>query len=156
LQTEAKKRDIQIDLYLADGLPKILIDKEQIKQVSMNIILNAIQSIEGKGSAEIFTRLFVKNGSGQFVQIEVRDNGIGIPEGDLENIFNPFFTTKDDGNGLGLSICQQIVQEHGGYIVVESKVGEGTAFFVNLPVNPVNRAEAKSRSHVYEENFGNR
>jgi len=143
LETEAREKEVQIYRRLASSLPKIFIDKEQIKQVSMNIILNALQSIEGRGVVEVSTRLFTKNHSDQYIQIEIRDSGAGIPGGDLENIFNPFFTTKKDGGGLGLSISHQIVQEHGGYIVVESQVGKGATFFLNLPVRPPNQQEVK-------------
>lgn len=135
LQSQAKEKDVKIGLHMAAKLPKIFIDKEQIKQVCMNLILNAIQSIENGGSVEIGTHLYGENGSARFVQIEVRDMGIGIPEKDIENIFNPFFTTKKDGSGLGLSISHQIIKEHGGYMVVESQVGKGTSFFIRLPVS---------------------
>jgi two-component system, NtrC family, sensor kinase len=135
LQSQAKVKDVKIGLHMAPKLPKIFIDKEQIKQVCMNLILNAIQSIENGGSVEIGTHLYGENGSARFVQIEVRDTGIGIPEKDIENIFNPFFTTKKDGSGLGLSISHQIIKEHGGYMVVESQVGKGTSFFIRLPVS---------------------
>lgn len=138
LETQAKERGVQIYRRLAPDLPKIWIDKEQLKQVFMNIILNAIQSIEGGGVVEVTSRLFKKDGAGSFVQIGVCDSGAGIPEQDLENIFNPFFTTKKDGSGLGLSISHQIVQEHGGYILVESKPGEGTTFLVHLAIKPFN------------------
>ena len=151
LETEAKERDVEIDRGLAAKLPKIFIDKEQIKQVCMNIILNAIQSIEGSGVVEVATRLFARNGAEQFVQIGIRDSGVGIAEKDLENIFTPFFTTKKGGNGLGLSISHQIVQEHGGYVMVESRVGEGTAFFINLPVD---YQGARARPKVHEEDLG--
>ncbi len=154
LDTEAKEKEVQIYRRLAAGLPKIFIDKEQIKQVSMNLILNALQSIEGRGVVEVSTRLFTKNHSEQYIQIEIRDSGAGIPERDLENIFNPFFTTKKDGSGLGLSISHQIVQEHGGYIVVESQVGRGTTFFINLPTRPPSQQGAKDRPQVHEEDSG--
>ncbi len=144
LETQAKEKGIQIYRWLATGLPKIFIDKEQIKQVSMNIILNALQSIAGDGMVEVSTRLFTKNGSEQFVQIEVRDTGVGIPEKDLDNIFNPFFTRKEGGSGLGLSISHQIVQEHGGYIVVESQMEAGTTFYINLPVKNPDEGGGKS------------
>jgi len=140
LETEAKERGVQIYRRLAPDLPKVFVDKEQIKQVSMNVILNAIQSIEGEGVVEVSTRLFTRDGAERFVQIGVRDSGMGIPEKDIENIFNPFFTTKKGGSGLGLSISHQIVQEHRGYIIVESKVGEGTTFFVNLPIRQNHKA----------------
>jgi signal transduction histidine kinase len=153
LETEAKEKDVRIDLRLPPGLPKIFIDKEQIKQVCMNIIMNAIQSIEGEGVVGVTSRPYTKNGSEQFVQIEVRDTGVGIPERDLENIFNPFFTTKKDGNGLGLSISHQIVQEHGGYFLVESNVGKGTIFFINLPVGQLNHRGVNGHPQVHEKDF---
>jgi len=154
LETEAKDKDVKIEIHLGSALPKIFIDKEQIKQVCMNLILNAIQSIEGPGTVEISTRLFGENGSKRFAQIEIRDTGVGIPEKDIENIFNPFFTTKKDGSGLGLSISHQIVKEHGGYIVVESQVGRGTSFFVRLPVGYFPRQEVKPVPQSHEEDPG--
>jgi len=156
LESEAKEKDVSVNLRLGGGLPKIYIDKEQIKQVCMNIILNAIQSIEGEGIVGISTRPLGGNGSEEFVQIEVRDTGVGIPEKDLENIFDPFFTTKKEGNGLGLSISHQIVQEHGGYILVESKPGKGTTFFINLPVRHLAHQGAKARPQLHEEDSGRR
>ncbi len=140
LETEAKEKDVRLHLRLASGLPKIFIDKEQIKQVLMNVIINAIQSIEGGGDVEISTRIFSREGAERFVQIEVRDTGTGIEEEDLENIFNPFFTTKKEGCGLGLSISHQIIQEHAGHMMAESKLGEGTTFFINLPAKLSSRA----------------
>ena len=154
LETEAKERGVQIERRLAANLPRIFIDQEQIKQVCMNLILNAIQSIEGDGVLEVSSRLLTKNGSEEFVQIGVRDSGVGIPDKDLENIFNPFFTTKKEGSGLGLSISHQIVQEHGGYIVVESQVGKGTTFFINLPVKHLSQQGISGHPQVHEEGFG--
>lgn len=154
LETEAKEKEVQMYRNLAPGLPKIFIDKEQIKQVSMNVILNALQSIEGRGVVEVSTRLFTKNGGEQYVQIEVRDSGVGIPDKDLEDIFNPFFTTKKDGSGLGLSISHQIVQEHGGYIAVESQVEKGTTFFIHLPVRQPGPRKTEDRPEFHEENSG--
>ncbi len=151
LETEAKEKGVQIYRRFSNSLPKIFIDKEQIKQVSMNIILNALQSIEDEGVVEVSTQLFTRNGSEQFVQIGVRDSGVGIAEKDLEDIFTPFFTTKKEGSGLGLSISHQIVQEHGGHILVESKAGKGTTFFINLPVEPVKPQGVKARPQVHEE-----
>jgi signal transduction histidine kinase len=101
------------------------------------------------GSLFISTRLHSKDESGQngsFLQVEIRDTGVGIPEKNLEHIFDPFFTSKDEGSGLGLSISHQIVQEHGGYIVVESKVGKGTSFFINLPVGKRVRPASNGRA----------
>ena len=154
LESEAREKNVQIHRQPSTNIAKIYVDKEKIKQVFINVIFNAIQAIEGEGVVGVATRLFTKNGSASFVQIEVRDSGVGIPANDLENIFNPFFTTKKGGSGLGLSISHQIVQEHGGYIVVESQVGKGATFFINLPVRPPNQQEAKDRPQVHEEDSG--
>ena len=141
LETEGKEKNVEIIRYFTESLPTAWIDREQMKQVFMNLVLNAIQAMKNQGGVvSISTRPYSKDQSGhpgQFVQVEIRDTGVGIPEENLDHIFDPFFTNKDEGNGLGLSISHQIVQEHKGYITVESKIGAGTSFFVNLPVgNP--------------------
>jgi signal transduction histidine kinase len=133
LETEAKEKGVEIAREFGAELPKVFIDREQLKQVFMNLILNAIQAMSDGGSIVIATRLNSSDESARFVEVEIRDTGMGIPEENLEHIFDPFFTSKDEGSGLGLSISHQIVQEHGGYILVRSKVGEGTSFFINLP-----------------------
>ncbi|HEY2989657.1 MAG TPA: ATP-binding protein [Candidatus Binatia bacterium] len=156
LESQAKEKDVKIGLQLTARLPKIFIDKEQIKQVCMNLILNAIQSIEGGGTVKIGTHLFGENGSRRFVQIQVQDTGIGIPEKDIENIFNPFFTTKKDGSGLGLSISHQIIKEHAGYMVVESQVGRGTSFFIRLPVSYLPQRATTSSPQINEDDPGHR
>jgi signal transduction histidine kinase len=157
LETEAKEKAVEITRNFALNLPKVWIDREQMKQVFMNLILNAIQAMKEGGSIFISTRLTSRNGaapSGQFVQVEVRDTGVGIPAENLDHIFDPFFTSKDEGSGLGLSISHQIVQEHGGYVTVESKVGMGTTFFVNLPIGKPIRQLNNGRSHANEANLG--
>ncbi len=156
LETEAKEKGVEIRRQFAPDLPKIWIDREQMKQVFMNVVLNAIQSMEDGGVVEISTRPFAKNGTeqaGQFVQVEIRDNGVGIAEQDLEHIFDPFFTNKKEGSGLGLSISHQIVQEHGGYITAESKVGRGTSFFINLPVGRIERGKPDEYQALDEKNL---
>jgi signal transduction histidine kinase len=113
----------------------VQIDREQIKQVFLNILLNSIEATPEQGEITIKTRSFMKPGGEPYVQIEFTDNGRGIPAEHLEDIFTPFFTTKDKGSGLGLSISHQIVQDHKGYISVESELDKGTSFFINLPLN---------------------
>ena len=157
LETEAKEKGVEITRNFAINLPKVWIDREQMKQVFMNLILNAIQAMKEGGSIFISTRLTSRNGaapSGQFLQVEVRDTGVGIPAENLDHIFDPFFTSKDEGSGLGLSISHQIVQEHGGYVTVESEVGMGTTFFVNLPIGKPIRQLNNGRSHANEANLG--
>ena len=156
LETEAKEKGVEITRDFGLNLPKVWIDREQMKQVFMNLILNAIQAMREGGSIFISTRLISRDEaghSGQFVQVEVRDTGIGIPAENLDHIFDPFFTSKDEGSGLGLSISHQIVQEHGGYVTVESKVGVGTTFFINLPTGKPIRQLSNGRAHASEANL---
>jgi two-component system, NtrC family, sensor kinase len=158
LETEAKEKGIEIKRDFAPDLPRIWIDREQMKQVFMNLILNAIQAMRDGGTLFISTRPYSKDESGesgQFLQVEIRDTGVGIPEENLQHIFDPFFTNKEEGSGLGLSISHQIVQEHGGYIVVESKLGKGTSFFINLPVGKRVRPTSNGRA-VNEANPNHR
>jgi len=136
--TEAKKKNITITKNYSSNLPPVMADAEQIKQVLLNILLNGMQAIEGdQGQVWIETRVVRvarEAGIDFFVQIEIRDNGIGISKENLDHIFDPFFTTRAEGSGLGLSITYQIVHEHGGFIDVESEIGKGTSFRVNFPL----------------------
>ena len=134
VSTETKKKQINILKSYASDLPPVLIDREQIKQVFLNILLNAIQATAENGRIMVKTRAFMKPGGEPYAQIEFTDTGCGIPGEHLEEIFNPFFTTKSTGSGLGLSISHQIVQDHRGYIDVESQLERGSSFFINLPV----------------------
>jgi signal transduction histidine kinase len=156
LDSEAKEKNVEITRDFASDLPSVWIDREQMKQVFMNLVLNAIQAMKNGGAISISTRPYSKNQAGQFVQVEVRDNGLGIPEENLEHIFDPFFTNKDEGSGLGLSISHQIVQEHGGYIMVESKVGVGTSFFVNIPLGKPVHPPVNGHASANEESIGHR
>jgi signal transduction histidine kinase len=138
IQNQAKKKELSIEKYLAENLPNTTIDIEQIKQVLLNLLLNAIQATPEKGKISIRTRKFAKvNGGPEYVQVEIRDTGEGIAEEDLDKIFTPFFTTKSKGSGLGLAISNQIIQEHEGTIDVQSTLQQGTTFTINLPVNPL-------------------
>ncbi|MGD0946661.1 MAG: ATP-binding protein [Candidatus Binatia bacterium] len=132
LEPEAKNRKLTLTRGLAPALPLVCADGDQIKQVLINLILNAIQATEPGGAVSISSRT-VRNGNADLVQLEVRDTGAGIAPEHLEEIFNPFFTTKAKGTGLGLPIAHQIVTEHAGSITVESREGWGTTVFVNLP-----------------------
>ena len=156
LDTQAKEKSVELVREFAPNLPKVWIDREQMKQVFMNLIFNGIQAMNDGGTITISTRIFTPEATEQspsFVQVEVKDTGIGIPSENLEHIFDPFFTSKDEGSGLGLSISHQIVQEHGGYVTVESKVGKGTSFLVNIPIGKPVRAMTERNLHVHEANL---
>ena len=128
---EANKRDIAIDANLQETR-QVLLDADQMKQVFLNIFLNAFEAIKKRGRISVMSRDIQKNGNA-YVQVEITDNGKGIPEKILEHIFDPFFTTKQKGGGLGLSISHQIVEEHKGTIEVETRAKKGTTFLINIP-----------------------
>jgi len=112
-------------------LPPVRCDAQQLKQVFLNLLLNALQAVGDYGVIRLVTEA-----QGDFVQIRVEDDGCGIPEKQIEQIFDPFFTTRRTGTaaGLGLAHCYQIVRHHGGEITVQSKVGAGSTFCIRLPV----------------------
>jgi PAS domain S-box-containing protein len=126
---------IEVELTLGKGLPKVLGDKNQVEQVLLNLISNARDAMEGK-EEKVLTIQTHPNQKGRQVKICVRDTGIGMTGEQIEQIFNPFFTTKDydKGIGLGLSICYRIIEAHQGKIEVKSTLNKGTEFIVSLPV----------------------
>jgi PAS domain S-box-containing protein len=130
------KHSVVLEKDYAD-LPKIDAYPMQLKQVFMNLLVNAQQAIEARGEVDpgvirIETRL-----SGNEIVVRIGDSGVGIAEGDVSRIFDPYFTTKPvgAGTGLGLSTSYNIVERHGGRITVESEVGRGSVFEVRLPVD---------------------
>ena len=141
IEIQADQKSITIAKDLAENLPRMLVDRQQIKQVLMNLFLNAMDAItNAPGRVTVKAHCLTRPTGDIWVQIEVADTGSGISADNLDHIFDPFFTTKHEsrereGTGLGLVIVHQIVQEHGGNVEVESQVGQGTTFFVNLPVN---------------------
>ncbi|MCE5194107.1 MAG: HAMP domain-containing protein [Nitrospiraceae bacterium] len=127
--------DIKLLVNLADALPPVKADASQIQQVFLNIILNAADAMEGKGTLTINTRKVVET-DGVYAEIEFTDTGSGISDKDLAKLFEPFFTTKPvgKGTGLGLAVSHGIIQDHGGRIHVRTSLGKGTSFFVRIPV----------------------
>jgi len=123
-----RQHSINLELALAGKLPSIQVDGEQMKQVFVNLILNAVQAMPGGGKLTI--RTFAGEGH---VVIQFKDTGEGIPPGELKNIFDPFYTTKDNGTGLGLSISHRIVTLNGGAIDVKSDEA-GTVFTLKFPL----------------------
>lgn len=111
--------------------PLVEVDPEQIKQVIRNVILNSIEAVSNKGYIEIETKCFVDKG---LVQLKFSDNGPGISRSDYDRIFEPFYSTKKDRTGLGLTIAQKIIENHGGSINVKSSQGYGAVFTVLIPV----------------------
>jgi PAS domain S-box-containing protein len=116
-----------------NNLPMAMVDGEQIKQVFLNIALNALQAMAEKGG-----RLEIRaTDKGKFVEVEFIDTGSGIPDSIKNKIFDPLFTTKAKGVGLGLSVCKTIIERHEGDIKVKSRVGKGTTFTLSLPTEKI-------------------
>jgi len=133
---KASARNISIRTNFKNKKFKTRIDPERMKQVFLNLIINAIDAIENKGQILISARKEKSEKAGHnWIVIEIKDNGIGIPKSDISKIFDPFFTTKTVGTGLGLSVSHKIVQEHCGRIEVESIEHKGTTFYIKLPMN---------------------
>jgi two-component system sensor histidine kinase PilS (NtrC family) len=112
---------------------KVFANKEQVTQIINNVVLNAIQSMEEGGVLSIETKMARQNDRKEYVEIKVSDTGCGIKENDLKKIFEPFFTNKDKGTGLGLTIVNHIVEGYNGKIIIESKINQGTVCYVWLP-----------------------
>ena len=145
IERPAHLRDIEIAMDLDRDLPPVWVDADLIKQVVMNMLVNAQHAIEEKGSITIRSRRVPEARSPEpgaksvpMVELAIIDTGCGIPEKNLKRIFDPFFTSKEvgKGTGLGLSVSHGIVRAHGGAIEVESTVGEGSTFRIYLPLEP--------------------
>jgi signal transduction histidine kinase len=118
-----------------DGrLPEITMDPDQLKEVLVNLMVNSCEAMADGGTITVEEHRGESDEVGEVVIIRVTDSGPGIPESVQAKLFQPFFSTKDQGTGLGLSIATRIVEEHGGWLDVESKVGQGATFIITLPV----------------------
>jgi len=140
LENQAIFHNIEIIKDLDSLLPRVMGNASQLKQVFMNMVVNAADAMAGKGKLIIKTRL---NKDKSLVNVEFSDTGVGIPEENLSKIFDPFFTTKEvgKGTGLGLAVCYGIAEKHGGRIDVESRIGKGTTFRIILPVKGENKSK---------------
>lgn len=135
------KKDIEFIRQYDPSLPPVLCDEEKIVQLFTNLIKNAIEAIDSKGTVKLKTSIITDyhfltpdKKKCKMVSVEISDTGRGIREEDLPKIFTPFFTTKPNGTGLGLTICHKIVADHRGSIRFRSTPAKGTTFIVNLPI----------------------
>ncbi len=121
--------NIELTKKLAADLPEVEIDPDQIQQVLINVVTNAVQAMPDGGKLTISAREKDK-----FLEVEIADTGGGIPQEAMDKIFDPLFTTKAKGIGLGLAVCKAIIDRHQGNIEVESQIGKGTTFIIKLPL----------------------
>jgi two-component system NtrC family sensor kinase len=141
---EMRVSGIELETELQPDLPETCFDFHQMQQVFLNVIVNAEQAMtEARGRGRLSVRTQRVDGS---IQINFADDGPGIRKEDMDRIFDPFFTTKEvgKGTGLGLSICYGIVQGHGGRLLVESEVGKGSTFTVEIPITAEENQEASA------------
>ena len=129
LRPEAAARQIEICPHLDAPLPEIQADPVRLTQALVNLVINAMQAVERQGRIEVSARI-----AGDMLALVVRDNGQGIPPEKLASIFDPYFTTKPEGSGLGLWIAQQIVTAHGGTLQAQNDPDGGAIFTLRLPL----------------------
>ena len=128
---QAAFNDVAVEESLSEDLPLINMDKDQIEQALINLILNAIEATDPGGKVTVGTSYVAEAGG---VEFTVSDSGKGISDEDMGKIFDPFFTTRESGTGLGLAITHGIIEQHGGTIEVDSKLEQGTSFIIRLPL----------------------
>jgi two-component system sensor histidine kinase HydH len=146
LAPKMQKRTINFDVDFGSDVPRVYVDETQLEQVILNLFLNAVDAMDQGGTLKVSTfkkklrildkekeRLNVDTNELVYVLVEISDTGDGIPEENVSKIFNPFFTTKTEGVGLGLSICSRLIEENAGKIDLASQEGTGTTFVLALP-----------------------
>jgi two-component system NtrC family sensor kinase len=131
LALQIEKKNVHILEELPPGLPLIMADEHQLHQVFLNLILNALQATDAGDTVEIRTRHLSDE---KQIEIVFSDTGMGIPVENMKKVFNPFFTTKEEGTGLGLSVVSKIIENHHGKIFLTSSVEKGARFAIRLPV----------------------
>jgi signal transduction histidine kinase len=136
LGSQARNRGVELETDLDSEIRVVTADEDQLKQVFMNVILNAIQAC-GDGDRVMVRLVSADHGTRAFSRVEVADDGCGMDRELRERIFNPFFTTRGEGTGLGLSIAHQMITRNGGTIEVESELGVGSTFQIDIPVDPI-------------------
>ena len=129
VQFELDEANVEVRTHLLGRLPNVDIDEKYIKQALLNIIKNAISAMPKGGTLTLTTKVGRSD-----ALLEVKDNGVGIPQENAAKIFEPYYTTKEFGSGLGLTVVYKIVKEHGGEISLDSAINEGTTFTMSFPI----------------------
>lgn len=145
VKPEADKAGCRLTEEIAASLPRVMFDAVAMKEVLLNLVQNALQALEGRKDGVVIVSV---KPDGDFVRISVTDNGPGISQQDFEKIFQPYYTTKTRGTGLGLPLVYKIVREHNGEVACESRPNEGAVFTVSLPVPPQERVQIDSDSDI--------
>ncbi|MBI5249103.1 MAG: response regulator, partial [Desulfomonile tiedjei] len=153
--------NVNSEFHLAEDLWPIEIDEGQISQVINNLVINAIQAMPQGGTLEVRAlNTVVSNTQGlplkpdKYVRISISDDGLGIPHDHMDKIFDPYFTTKKKGSGLGLATCYSVIKKHDGHINVKSEVGVGTTFYFYLPASSKSSGTKDSDEKSHKQSKG--
>jgi two-component system, NtrC family, sensor kinase len=136
LDSQIRKKRIEVKLELAEDLPEVVFDEHQIQQVLVNLLLNGLEAMSDGGSIRIKSTIGKDHKKRRQLALHITDTGGGIPPFNLSKIFDPFFTTKPEGTGLGLSIVHKILEQHHAAIDVVSEENRGTTFILSFPIQP--------------------
>ena len=145
LEPEAVKRKVAVKGPDGSGIYNVLADESGLARALHNLVLNAIQAMPGGGQLTVLAQNWVRENGSDVVEITVRDTGPGIPEDQIENIFNPFFTSKEKGTGLGLAVSNKIIEDQGGSLTLKSERGIGTSMIISLPAAKPERSSSVNR-----------
>jgi two-component system cell cycle sensor histidine kinase/response regulator CckA len=154
--------NIEAQFHIPKNLWNAKVDKDQINQVLSNVVLNSVQVMPAGGTIEIYARNIISSEAklaslpkGEYILMKIKDSGSGISEENIAKIFDPYFTTKKNGTGLGLAISYSIIKKHDGFIRAESKLGQGTTFYIYLPAFK-GKAGAENLKYINVENGSGR
>jgi len=131
LKDRMKYNNVVLKTKLSRDVAKVKVDAQRVKQVLFNLIENAYEAMPGGGTLTVETK-----SKDDYLVLEIKDTGGGIPEQEMKNLFTLFYSTKASGSGLGLPVSKKIITDHNGFIQVESKINQGTKFSIYLPLNP--------------------
>ncbi|MGB2697237.1 MAG: ATP-binding protein, partial [Candidatus Zixiibacteriota bacterium] len=135
VKADLSRNNINLKTRFLEDLPLVFINENQILDLLLNVILNAIESMPYGGDLEVNIDIYYNpQKEDEFLRIEIMDTGVGISEENLDRIFDRYFTTKSEGTGLGLAIVDRIIKAHNGFVEVKSEKDKGTAFRINLPL----------------------
>jgi signal transduction histidine kinase len=136
IEPDLSARQIELSRQYAPDLPSLLVNEKTILEAFLNVLINALESMSEGGKLSLDARvIWEEERAEKLVEIIIRDSGTGIPPETLSRLFERYFTTKEGGSGLGLTVVDRVIKAHNGFIKVESRVGKGTAFNIYLPVN---------------------
>ncbi len=151
MRKQLSGNNVNLETNFSDSVPEIMGDPNQLWQVFINILVNADQAMPDGGDLKINTGVYNLNNyrsKNDQVFISFNDTGVGIDHEDIMKIFDPFFTKKESGTGLGLSVSYKIIEEHNGHIIVNSTKGKGTKFIIELPVSYQLQGEDLNGKHA--------